>query len=144
MSRAPCANARLRISMPSGADRIVEFHLDGWPLLLVDLEAGCIRANDLRAHHAYSHVGHLTGGIGNPAVDTGTGGDEHSIVVAIGPLIGFIHLDPARPTHAAVRAVQMERTLSHPEALLLDCEVRYRQLPREPAALRRQAGAGPN
>lgn len=128
--------------MPSGADRIVEFHLDGWPLLLVDLEAGCIRVNDLRSTHAYSHVGHVLGSIGESAVDTGTGGDEHSILIAIGPLIGLIHLDPDQPTHAAVRAVQMDGTVARPEAVLLDCEVRYRQLPQEPASRPRQAGAG--
>lgn len=128
------ANGRLRISTPSGADQIVEFHLDGWPLVLVDLEAHCIRVNDLRATHAHSHVARLPRPIADPAVDTGPGGTDHSILIAVGSLVASIHLDPDRPTRAEVRAVQMDTTLSPAEGLLLDCDVRYRQLPQRPAA----------
>lgn len=137
------ANGRLRISMPSGADQIVEFHLDGWPLVLVDLEARCIRVNDLRATHAYSHVGRLPRPIADPAVDTGPGGTDHSILIAVGSLVASIHLDRDRPTRAEVRAVQMDTTLSRAEGLLLDCDVRYRQLPQQPAARLRPVDADP-
>ena len=145
MTGRPCtgANGRLRISMPSSADQIVEFHLDGWPLVLVGLDAGCIRVNDLRATHTYAHVGHLPRPIAEPAVDTGPGGTDHSILIAVGTLIASIHLDPDRPTHAEVRAVQMDARLSRADGMLLDCEVRYRQLPQQPAARLRPVDADP-
>lgn len=137
------ANGRLRISMPSGADQIVEFDLDGWPLVLVDLEAHCIRVNDLRASHAFSHVGRLPRPIAEPAVGTGHGGTDHSILIAVGSLFASIHLDPDRPTRAGVRAVQMDTTLSSAEGVLLDCDVRYRQLPQQPTGPLRPVDADP-
>jgi hypothetical protein len=73
------ANGRPRISMPNGTEGVAEFHLDGWPLLLVDLEERCIRASDLAASHAYSHIGHLAGPIGDPAVDSIGGGDDQTV-----------------------------------------------------------------
>lgn len=125
------ANGRLRISLPNGAEPVVEFHLDGWPLLLVDLDAGCVRANDLRATHAYSHVGHLPGPVGEPAVDSTPGPDDQSMLV--GTLVASVHLDRSRPTHADIRAVQMDEDMGAGLGVVLDCEVRYRQLPQEPA-----------
>lgn len=132
MSLHTAANGRLRISMPNGAERVVEFHLDGWPLLLVDLEQGCIRANDLRASHAYSHVGRLPGPVGEPAVDTAPGGDDESMLLAVGTLVGSVRLDRHRPTHAEVRAVQMDEAMGSGLGVVLDCDVRYRQLPQQP------------
>lgn len=137
------ANGRLRISMPLGADQIVEFHLDGCPLVLVDLEARCIRVNDLRATHAYCHVGRLPRPIAEPAVDIGPGGDDHSVLIAVGTLVAAIHLDPDRPTHAEVRAVQMDARSTRQDDLLVDCDVRYRQLPQQPAARLRPVDADP-
>lgn len=137
------ANGRLRISLPNGAEPGVEFHLDGWPLLLVDLEASCVRANDLRATHAYSHVGHLPGPIGEPAVDSAPGTDDESMLVAVGTLVGSVRLDRRRPTHAEIRAVQMDPDMGHGIGLVLDCEVRYRQLPRESAGTLTAGAADP-
>ena len=125
-------NARVAVSIPSGADRVVAFHLDGWPLLLIDLDQGCVRVNDLRATHAFSHGAVLPEPIKEPAVDTGPGVDGNSILVAVGTILGVVSPLQNRPSHAEVQVIQMDAESASPKQMLLDCEVRYRQVPQRP------------
>ncbi len=125
-------NARVTVSIPSGADRVVEFHLDGWRLLLIDLDQGCVRVNDLRANHSFSHGARLPEPIDEPAIDTGPGADGNSILVVVGAILGVISPLADRPSHAEVQVIQMDAESGSPKQMLLDCEVRYRQLPQRP------------
>lgn len=124
-------NGRVRIEVASAADPVFEFFLDGWPLLLLDLEQGWVRVNDLRSSHAYSHVAPLPATpAGSPLVETGEGRDELEIVVVLAGVAAFIHPCDEPPTRAEVQVV----SFGDDYQLLLDCEVRYRQLPRRAVA----------
>ena len=122
-------NARVGVSIPSGADRVVEFHLDGWRLMLVDLDQSSVRVNDLRATHAFSHGARLPEPIYEPAVDIGPGADGTSILVVVGTILGVISPLADRPSHVEVQVIHMDADSGSPTQLLVDCEVRYRQLP---------------
>jgi len=131
MSGDASVNGRVRIEVASAADPVFEFFLDGWPLLLLDLEQGWARVNDLRASHAYTHVAPLPARLaGSPLVETGEGRDEFEIMVGLAGIAAYVHPCEDRPTHAEVQVV----SFSGDYQLLLDCEVRYRQLPRRAVA----------
>ncbi len=124
-------NGRVRIEVASAADPVFEFFLDGWPLLLLDLEQGWVRVNDLRASHAYTNVAPLPARpAGSPLVETGEGRDEFEIMVVLAGVGAYIHTCEEQPTHAEVQVVSFNGDYQ----LLLDCEVRYRQLPRRAVA----------
>ena len=124
---------RLAMTVPSGAVRTLECHLDGWPLLLLDLEADRLRVNDLRASHAFSHSANLRAPIlPAEAVSCEAGADEDSALVIVGSLLVAVRADDADPTRADVQAIQWGPSASA-RGTLLDCRVRYRQLP--PAAV---------
>lgn len=131
MTAEASVNGRVRIEVASAADPVFEFFLDGWPLLLLDLEQGLVRVNDLRARHAYTHVAPLPARLpGSPQVETGEGRDEFEIMVVLAGVAAYVHPCEERPTHAEVQVV----SFSGDYQLLLDCEVRYRQLPRRAVA----------
>ena len=64
------------------------------------------------------------------SAQTGEGLDEFEIMVVLAGAAAFIHPCDDRPTHAEVQVV----SFGEDHHLLLDCEVRYRQLPRRAVA----------
>lgn len=121
--------SRLAMTVPSGAERTLECHLDGWPLLLLDLGADRLQVNDLRASYAFSHLANLRTPIRNgEAVSCEAGADESSALVIVGSLLVAVRVDDAHPTRAEVQAIQWGPCASA-RGTLLDCRVRYRQLP---------------
>jgi hypothetical protein len=131
MTADATATGRVRIAPAGAADRVFEVFLDGWPLLLVDFEQGWARVNDLRASHAYSHVAPLPRRLaGPPPLEVGEGRDEPEIVVSLGDVAAYVCPWPERPTHAEVEVFAFDGDYR----LVLDCEVRYRQLPRRTVA----------
>ena len=131
MTRQRRVNARVRIEVASAADPVFEFFLDGWPLLLLDLEQGLVRVNDLRASHAYSHAAPLPRDVdAAPLVETGAGGQHFEIVIVLGHVAAYIHPGNDEPTYADVLVVSLEDGYR----VLLDTHVRYRQLPRRALA----------
>jgi hypothetical protein len=130
-------NGRVRIEVASAADPVFEFFLDGWPLLLLDLEKGCVLVNDLRARHAYTHAAPLPARPpGSPLLEAGERGGEFEITVLLAGVAVYIHPCNEQPTHADVQVV----SFGDDHRMLLDCEVRYRQLPRR--AVTSLPGAG--
>jgi hypothetical protein len=122
---------RVRIEVGGAAAPVFEVFLDGWPLLLVDLGQGWVRVNDLRASHAYTHVAPLPAcPAGPPLVETDEGRDGREIMVVLAGIAAYVNPCEDRPTHAEVQVV----SLGADRRLLLDCEVRYRQLPRRVVA----------
>lgn len=125
--------SRLAMAVPAGALRTLECHLDDWPFLLLDLDADRLRVNDLRASHAFSHSACLRAPIRpGEAVSCEADADEDSALVIIGSLLVAVRVDDADPTRAEVQAIQWGPSASA-RGTLLDCRVRYRQLP--PAAV---------
>ena len=121
--------SRVAMTVPSGAERTLECHLDGWPLLLLDLDADRLQVNDLRASYAFSHSANLRTPIRTgEAVSCEAGADESSALVIVGSLLVAVRVDDAHPTTAEVQAIQWGPCASA-RGTLLDCRVRYRQLP---------------
>ena len=80
--------SRLAMTVPSGAERALECDLDGWPLLLLDLDADRLHVNDLRASHAFSHTANLRMQIRRgEAVSCEAGADDSSALVIVGSLL---------------------------------------------------------
>jgi hypothetical protein len=104
------------------AERRVELRVDGWPVVLVELEAGVVRVNDLGATAAFAHAAPLPGGGGGQVIRTGAVGDELYLLVGDVAAV-FVVLAPTRPAHADVQVME-----SATGQLLLDREVRYRQV----------------
>lgn len=124
--------SRIAMTVPSGAERTLECHLDGWPLLLLDLDANHLQVNDLRASHAFSHTANLRMPIRKgEAVSCEAGADDSSALVIVGSLLVAVRVDDVHPARAEVQAIQWGPCASA-RGTLLDCRVRYRQLP--PAA----------
>lgn len=141
MTLFPDNDGRLRASVLSGADRVVEFHLDGWPLLLIDLDESVVRVNDLRSTHAFPRVAELIYPVGRTVVDTEPIDEEQTILISVGTLVGSIRLDGQRPAHVEVRFIQMDPSMSRSEGVVVDCEVRYRQLSAQPTTMSRSVDA---
>lgn len=116
---------RVRLVIADAAADRVELSLDGWPLLVVDGDAGSVGVNDLGSSRLYAHVARLPPTAGNIAVRTDAVGGE--LFMLLGDVAAvFVTLDPTRATHAEVKVVE-----SATGRLLLDREVRYRQVPAE-------------
>ena len=47
--------SRVRMTVADVTSGRCELDLDGWPLLLVDRVAGCLRVNDLRSSAMFAH-----------------------------------------------------------------------------------------
>lgn len=124
--------SRLSMSVPAGSVRALECHLDGWPLLHLDLDSDRLRVNDLRTSRAYSHEGNLRAPIRTgEAVSCESGPDDDSALIIVGTLLVAVRVEHDDPTRAEVQAIQWGPNASA-RGTLLDCRVRYRQLP--PAA----------
>ena len=121
--------SRLAVTVPAGAVRALECHLDGWPLLLLDLDSGRLTVNDLRASRAYSHEGRLRAPIRTgEAVSCECGAADGSAVIIVGTVLVAIRVDDDDSTRAEIQAIQWGPNTSA-RGILLDCRVRYRQLP---------------
>lgn len=121
--------SRLAMTVPSGTERTLECHLDGWPLLRLDLDARRLQVNDLRANYAFSHSANLRTPIRTAeAVSCEAGADDPSALIIVGSLLVAVRVDDAHPTRAEVQAIQWGPCASA-RGTLLDCRVRYRQLP---------------
>lgn len=116
------------MTVPAGIARTLACRLDDWPLLLLNLDADRLWVNDLRASCAYSHVTRLRESIrANEAVSCEAGADDSALII-VGSLLIAVHVDPAEATFAEVQAIQWGPAASA-RGTLLDCRVRYRQLP---------------
>lgn len=121
--------ARVAMTVPAGTARTLACRLDDWPLLLLDLDADRLWVNDLRASCSYSHVACLRDSIrANEAVSCEAGADDDSTLIIVGTLLIAVHVDPTEATFAEVQAIQWGPAASA-RGTLLDCRVRYRQLP---------------
>jgi hypothetical protein len=121
--------SRVAMTVPAGTARTLTCRLDDWPLLLLDLDADRLWVNDLRASSAYSHVARLRELIRpNEAVSCEAGADDGSALIIVGTLLIAVHVDPTDATCAEVQAIQWAPAASA-RGTLLDCRVRYRQLP---------------
>lgn len=121
--------SRLTMGVPVGTVRALECRLDGWPLLLFDLDSDRLRVNDLRASRAYSQAGSLRAPIRKgEAVSCESGADDESALIIVGTLLVAVRVDDDDSTRAEVQAIQWGPNASA-RGILLDCRVRYRQLP---------------
>ena len=93
------------------------------------MDADRLWVNDLRASCSYSHVACLRDSIrANEAVSCEAGADDDSTLIIVGTLLIAVHVDPTEATFAEVQAIQWGPAASA-RGTLLDCRVRYRQLP---------------
>ncbi|HUQ63896.1 MAG TPA: hypothetical protein VM121_09085 [Acidimicrobiales bacterium] len=112
--------SRARLSVVDGR---FELHLDGWPLLLVDIEEGTVGVNDLRAATMFAADATLPSTHGHLCMRAGVVGDELYLLVGEAAAV-FLVPDAHRATHVEVKVVE-----SATGRLLLDRIVRYRQMP---------------
>ena len=117
---------RVSLTVPDAAAHGFELLLDGWPLLVVDLAAAAVRVNDLRASSKFAHAAPLPSTEARVTVRTGAVGDEVYVLLGEAAAV-FLAPDPECATHVDVRVFE-----SATGRLLLDRNVRYRQLPSEP------------
>ncbi len=114
--------ARVRLSVADAASACLEVHLDGWPLLLVDLDAAIVRVNDLRSAAMFAHAVPLPKRSAEVCVRAGAVGDE--LYLLLGEVAAvFVDVARAGEIHADVKVVE-----SATGRLLFDRAVRYRQL----------------
>jgi len=113
------------MTVADAASARCEVCLDGWPLLLVDRIAGCVRVNDLRCAAMFSYGVTLPSTSGTLTVRAGAVGDELYLLVGDMAAV-FVVPEVAEGVHAEVRVVE-----SATGRLLLDRSVRYRQAPSE-------------
>lgn len=121
---------RVSLTVDNAASGRLELDLDGWPLLLVDLQAPAVRVNDLRNSGIYARSVDVPSDGSTLEVRIGAVGDELHVLVGEHVAV-FVVPDAMRPTHADVRMVE-----SATGRLLLDHSVRYRQLPGRPQVSR--------
>jgi hypothetical protein len=113
---------RVRLSIADAGSACLEVHLDGWPLLLVDLDAATVRVNDLRSTAMFAHAVPLPKRSAEVGVRAGAVGDE--LYLLLGEVAAvFVDAAPARDIHADVKVVE-----SATRRLLFDRAVPYRQL----------------
>jgi len=113
--------SRVRMTVEDAASARCELDLDGWPLLLVDRVAGCVRVNDLRSSAMFAHGVALPPTAGHLTVRAGAIGDE--LYVLVGDVAAVFVVAEINGVHADVRVVE-----SAAGRLLLDRSVRYRQV----------------
>lgn len=127
---------RVSLTVADASARRLELRLDGWPLLVVDLDAAAVRVNDLRASSQFAHAAPLPPAEPTIQVRAGAVGDEIYLLLGAAAAV-FVLLDAERGTHVEVRVVD-----SGTGRLLFDRSVRYRQLPGEPTASPVGVGSG--
>lgn len=100
------------------------FSLDRWPLLYVDRDGAAV--NDLRSTLAFAHQAWFKrrASLLPPVVVPGHSPKEARVVIGT-RTVAVITVDRGRPTHVDVRVLDPATG-----AVLLDREVRYRQLER--------------
>ena len=113
--------SRVRMTVDDVTSGRCELDLDGWPLLLVDRVAGCVRVNDLRSSAMFAHGAALPPTAGNLTVRAGAIGDE--LYVLVGDVAAVFVVAEINGVHAHVRVIE-----SATGRLLLDRSVRYRQV----------------
>ncbi len=113
--------ARLRLSVANAGSARLEVSLDGWPLLLIDLDAGTVGVNDLRRTAMFAHAVAIPRGSREIGVRTGAVGNE--LYLLLGEVAVFVDVPSARGIHADVRVIALATG-----GLLFDESVRYRQL----------------
>jgi len=74
--------SRVRMTVEDAASARCELDLDGWPLLLVDRVAGCVRVNDLRSSAMFAHGVALPPTAGQLTVRAGAIGDELYVLLS--------------------------------------------------------------
>lgn len=116
---------RVRMTVADAAAARCQLDLDGWPLLLVDRLAGCVRVNDLRSSAMFTHHVLLPSTAVHVTVRAGAVGDELYLLVGEMAAV-FVVPEIACGVHADVKVVE-----SATGRLLLDRSVRYRQAPAE-------------
>jgi hypothetical protein len=116
--------SRVRMTVPDVASGRCELDLDGWPLLLVDKVAGCVRVNDLGSSSIFADGVALPSTAGQLMVRAGAIGDE--LYVLVGDVAAVFVVAEINGVHADVRVVEPATG-----RLLLDRSVRYRQVPTE-------------
>ena len=126
MTAMPIVETVVRVGGAVDMGRTVEVHVDGWPLVCVDVARSVLRVNDLRSTGSFSIIGELCEPLSGLRIDTLDAGSK-SLVVAVDTLVVSIEFDPARPTHAAVHARQLDRS-GNSTGIVVDCNVRYRQI----------------
>ncbi len=126
--------ARVRITVADAGAACLEVRLDGWPLLLVDLEAGTVRVNDLRRSTMFARGASVPTPSAEVGVRAGAVGDELYLLLGNAAAV-FVAVGGRRAVHADVKVVE-----SASGRLLLDQSVRYRQL--APGALASPVAAG--
>ncbi len=114
--------ARVRITVADAGAASLEVRLDGWPLLLVDLEARTVRVNDLRRSAMFTHAARIPAPSAEVGVGTGAMGDELYLLLGDAAAV-FVAVARDRAVHADVKVLE-----SASGRLLLDQNVRYRQL----------------
>ena len=113
---------RVSVRMTDGDSCRLEVRLDGWPLLLVDVDDPAVRVNDLRTSCLFAHRATLPCCPRRLAVRTGAVADELYVLLSDIAAV-FVVPDTADKTRAEVRVVDASTG-----RLLLDRLVRYRQL----------------
>jgi len=114
--------ARVRLAMDDAGSARVQVRLDGWPLLVVDLDARTVRVNDLRRSTKFAHGAAIPAPCAEVGLRTGAVGDELYLLVGEVAAV-FVAVGPDTAVHTAVKVVE-----SATGRLLLDKAVRYRQL----------------
>lgn len=115
--------ARVRITVADAGAACVHVGLDGWPLLLVDLDARTVAVNDLRRSAMFAHAAAIPATGCEVGVRAGAVGDELYLLVGDGAAV-FVAVGGDHDVHAEVKLVE-----SATGRLLLERTVRYRQLP---------------
>jgi len=126
MTAMPIVETVVRVGPAVEMGRTVEVRVDGWPLVCVDVDRSVLRVNDLRSTESFSIVGELCEPLSGVRVDTLDAGST-SLLVAVDTLVVSIEFDPTRPTHAGVHAGQLDRA-GNSTRIVVDCDVRYRQI----------------
>lgn len=114
---------RARLQVPDDEGACVRLLLDGWPLVVVDIDAGRVAVNDLRNQAMFAHAT-LVGAIGrDQELRVGAVGEELYLLVGEVATV-FVVPEPEPSSHAEVSVVE-----SATGRLLLERSVRYRQVP---------------
>lgn len=106
---------------------LVWLHLDGWPLVAIDVAAGQVGVNDLGSRSMFAHqarIDALPSGalLCGPVLTVGAVGRELYVLIGQRAAL-FLDAEPGG-IHAEARVVE-----SCSGRLLLERQVRYRQLP---------------
>ena len=80
--------ARVRLSVADAGSARLEVGLDGWPLLLIDLDVGTVGVNELRRGTMFSYAVAIPRGSREIGVRTGAVGNE--LYLLLGEVAVFV------------------------------------------------------